>query len=183
MLRALLAFALACYPFAVYFLLESVHSGLLIALLGALLCIRLCLVSGIGRGYLSLGIGAALGFCVLAYLDPHLRVLKLYPVAINALALVFCLYSLLNPPSAIERLSNSLGIDVDGPAVPYTRRLTMVWAAFFVISGSIAAYTALASSTGVWALYNGAISYALIGLLIAIEYPVRLRYRKHHRPS
>jgi len=182
-LRAILAFALACYPFAVYFLLESVHPGVLIAALGALLCMRLWLVSDIGGGYLAAGIGAAVAFCLVAYLDTQMRVLKLYPVVINALAGGFCLYSLYHPPSAIERLSRILGIPVDGPAIPYTRRLTKVWAVFFAVSGSIAAYTALAASTGAWALYNGAISYVLIGLLIAVEYPVRLRYRRHHRPG
>jgi uncharacterized membrane protein len=69
---------------------------------------------------------------------------------------------------------------VEGPAISYTRRLTMVWIVFFIINALIAAYTAMATSAATWALYNGLISYMLIGLLLIVEYPVRLAYRKRH---
>jgi len=180
-LRAVVALALVCYPFAVYFLFERVSPTILIAAFGILLCGRVWLATDISKKYALVGIAAALAFCALAFLDPELRVLKLYPVGINVGAFAFCVYSLRNPPSAIQRLSSMLGMTMDGPAVVYTRRLTVVWTGFFAVNAVIAAYTALAATTGVWALYNGAISYVLIGLLLAVEYPVRLRYQKHHR--
>ena len=181
MLRAVFALALACYPFAVYFLLERVSPASLIAVFGVLACGRLWLVTAIPRRYLLLGIAAALAFCAAAFFDTQLRILKSYPVVINFSLAAYCIYSLRNPPSAIERISQVIGIIVEGPAVSYTRRLTMVWTGFFAVSTVIAAYTALAATIGVWAVYNGAISYVLIGLLIAAEYPVRLHYQKQHR--
>ena len=89
----------------------------------------------------------------------------------------------MHPPSAIERISRLQGMQVEGPAVRYTRGLTMVWVMFFVLNGIAAAYTAVAATTGIWMWYNGLVSYLLIGTLIVAEYPVRVLYRKRHRPG
>ena len=66
-----------------------------------------------------------------------------------------------------------------GPAV-VAACLTAVWVGFFLLNAAAAAYTALLASTGVWALYNGGLIYVIIALLIGVEYPVRIAYRKRH---
>lgn len=58
-------------------------------------------------------------------------------------------------------------------ALPYIRKVTIVWCVFFVLNGGIALYTALFSRTQVWSLYNGAISYVPIGLLMTVEWVCR----------
>ncbi|MDZ7668575.1 MAG: hypothetical protein U5Q16_03840 [Gammaproteobacteria bacterium] len=104
--------------------------------------------------------------------------LKLYPVAVNVGLLLFALYTLRYPPSAIERLVRGLNLSVSAAGVGYMRNVTWLWCAFFVVNGSIAAYTALATDTATWAVYNGAVSYAAAGLLFAVEFVVRGFYRR-----
>ena len=68
-----------------------------------------------------------------------------------------------------------------GPAaggVAYTRRVTQVWCGFFVRQRRRSrSATALWASEAVWALYNGVLSYVLMGLLFAGEWLVRRRVR------
>ncbi len=67
--------------------------------------------------------------------------------------------------------------DPDFPehAVAYTRKVTMVWCAFFVFNGSMALSTVLFGDLAIWAFYNGFVSYALMALLFAGEYLLRQR--------
>lgn len=183
MARLFLALALACYPFVVYLLLDNVAYPYLVVVFGAVAALRLLFLKHLSSWAVVGGMLCLLVFCVFAFMDPQLTVLKLYPTLINIGAAAYCIYTLIYPPSAIQRLSQLIGMQVDGPAVPYTRRLTMVWTGFFLISAGIATYTALAASTGTWAWYNGLVSYLLIGLLIAGEYPIRLMYQKRHRQN
>ena len=106
--------------------------------------------------------------------------LKLYPVLVNAVLLALFGYSLIVPPSMIERFARLREPDLPDAAIGYTRRVTQVWCVFFVINGSIAFGTALWARPAVWSLYTGVISYILMGLLFAIEYLVRLRFKRLH---
>jgi uncharacterized membrane protein len=106
--------------------------------------------------------------------------LKLYPVLINGVMLGIFGYSLISPPSLIERFARMKEPNLPAAGVAYTRRVTQVWCAFFLINGSIALATALWASTAVWTLYNGVISYVLMGLLFGGEYLVRLRFKRQH---
>jgi len=179
-LRTALALALACYPLLVYFLLDRLAYGYLIIAFGGLLMLRILLMPGLDRTPTALGLCAVAVFCAIALLDQALTLLKLYPLLLNLGAAAYASYTLSHPPSAIERLSVLLGMQIQGPAVVYTRRLTMVWTGFFLLNAAVAAYTALLAPMSTWAWYNGLVSYVLIALLIALEYPVRLWYRKRH---
>jgi uncharacterized membrane protein len=165
----------------IYWLLGRVDPVWLVGMLGLLLAWRTSTLHSLSRGQLMLVLAAIVVFCLLAVWDQQLRVLKLYPVFINIIAGTYCIYTIVKPPSAIERLSRGLGMSVDGPAIPYTRRLTQVWTVFFICNAGAAVYTAVAASTQTWALYNGLISYLLIGLLLVVEYPIRLAYIRRQR--
>lgn len=102
--------------------------------------------------------------------------LKLYPVLVNAVMLGVFAYSLVTPPSLIERLARMKEPDLAPEGVLYTRRVTQIWCAFFLINGSIALATALWASAAVWSLYNGVIAYAMMGTLFGGEYLVRRRF-------
>lgn len=106
--------------------------------------------------------------------------LKLYPVLVNVVFLALFGYSLLNPPSIIERLARLQEPDLPLAAIGYTRRVTQVWCGFFVLNGSIALGTALWASEAVWSLYTGVIAYGLMGLLFGGEYLLRLRFKRLH---
>jgi uncharacterized membrane protein len=104
--------------------------------------------------------------------------LKLYPVLVNVVMLAGFGYSLTTPMSAIERMARLRGEDFAPPAQAYMRRVTQVWCGFFVLNGSVALALALWASAGLWSLYTGVISYGLIGVLFAVEYMVRLRFKR-----
>ena len=103
---------------------------------------------------------------------------RLYPVLVNAGLLASFGYTLLRPPTMIERLARLHEPDLPPHAVRYTRRVTQVWCVFFACNGLAALVTALWMSERIWALYNGLIAYILIGLLFAIEWLVRQRVRR-----
>ncbi len=73
----------------------------------------------------------------------------------------------------IERFARFHNKNLSSNAVKYTRKVTIIWCIFFVINGLIALYTAFYASLEIWTLYNGLISYVLMGSLFVIEYIVR----------
>ncbi|MDR1388918.1 MAG: AMP-binding protein [Treponema sp.] len=60
----------------------------------------------------------------------------------------------------------------------YCRTVTAIWCAFFILNGSAALYTILWGSEEIWAVYNGGVSYILMGTLFAVEYGVRKMVQK-----
>nr|WP_255653589.1 MULTISPECIES: hypothetical protein [unclassified Myxococcus] len=113
-------------------------------------------------------------------LGNHALPLKLYPVLVNSMLLAVFATSLVYPPTVIERLARLREPQLPASGVAYTRRVTQVWCGFFVVNGGIALATALWASDATWALYNGLISYGLMGLLFAGEWLVRRRVRAGH---
>lgn len=106
--------------------------------------------------------------------------LKLYPVLINGAMLATFGYSLICPPSMIERFARLREPNLSPAVIAYTRRVTQIWCVFFVVNGSVALGTALWASEAVWSLYTGVISYGLMGVLFAVEFLVRLRFKRLH---
>jgi uncharacterized membrane protein len=69
--------------------------------------------------------------------------------------------------------------DLPESGVLYTRKVTLVWCAFFIMNAATALYTCF-ESIEIWTLYNGLISYLLAGSLFAGEWIVRQFVRKEH---
>lgn len=149
-------------------------AGLL--LLTALTRLPTLKVSRMGRWMMA----GALLLVALTLWSNHLLPLKLYPFLMNVLTLGLFGYSLLYPPSMVERIARLTEPDLPAEAIGYTRRVTQVWCGFFILNGSIALYTALWASQEVWSLYNGVIAYVLMGILFGGEYLIRLRFRRRH---
>ncbi|PWF41548.1 hypothetical protein C7C56_024255 [Massilia glaciei] len=106
--------------------------------------------------------------------------LKLYPVLVNAALLAAFGYSLVAPPSMIERLARLREPDLPPAALGYTRRVTQLWCGFFAVNGAIALGLALWASHAAWSLYTGVIAYALMALLFGSEYLFRMRFKRLH---
>lgn len=106
--------------------------------------------------------------------------LKLYPVLVSGVMLGVFGYSLMSPPSLVERIARMKEPNLPDAAIPYTRRVTQVWCVFFVFNGLVALATALWASPAIWSLYNGMISYVLMGMLFGGEYLVRMRFRRRY---
>ncbi|KAA1004730.1 hypothetical protein FVF58_31505 [Paraburkholderia panacisoli] len=95
--------------------------------------------------------------------------LRLYPSLVNLGLLIAFGATLVRGPSMIEKFARLGNPDLPPGAVRHTRRVTQVWCAFFVLNGAFSAYTALYWSRASWSLYNGAIAYGLIGVLLVAE--------------
>lgn len=169
-----LAVVTLAYPVVVYLSLGRFEPRWLALLLLAVAMMRL----GFGRTAATWGVVAvALSLAVMTWAGNALMPIKLYPVAVNAFMLAMFASTIVRPPSAIERLARLSEADLPQVAVVYTRKVTLVWCAFFLINGCIALYTVLWGTDAQWTLYNGAISYVLMGVIAAVEWLVRKRVR------
>ena len=110
-------------------------------------------------------------------------ILRFYPLLMNVMFLVTFASTFLFPPNMIFRFATmrdkSIRFSLGEKRVEdYCRKVTVVWCAFFVLNGSIAAFTIFWGSDALWSVYNGGISYILIGTLFAGEFVVRKMIQK-----
>lgn len=178
---ALLALLALVYPVLVYVGLLHFPPKWVGMVIAALLLIRLLVLrrklTVEMRRSLYPAILLAIGCALVSVFLNHGGALKLIPVVINFACLVGFASTLHHPPSMIERFARLKEPHLSDTAITYTRQVTSVWCAFFVLNGSISLYTALFADMAVWTLYNGLIAYVLMGLLFAGEYLVRLRVK------
>ncbi len=109
--------------------------------------------------------------------------LKIYPVLMSIGALIIFASTLIKPPSMIERFARILEPDLPQSGVIWTKNVTMVWCGFFLINACIALFTVLFASTQTWVLYNGFISYILMGLLFLGEFILRKIHQSKNSKS
>jgi uncharacterized membrane protein len=173
-LTAALGILTVAYPLVVYFAIGHLEPRHLALLLAVLALARALVVR---QSFWWVAAGGACALALLSFAANALLPLKLYPVLVNAVMLAVFGFSLVRPPSVVERLARLAEPDLPDAAVPYTRRVTQVWCGYFIFNGSVALATALWASNHVWALYNGLVSYVLIGLLFGGEWLVRKRVR------
>ena len=125
---------------------------------------------------------AGMTLCIASYLLKTLQLLLFYPVVVNSVMLAVFGGSLWSTMPIIERLARLREPDLPERAVRYTRRVTQIWCAFFIINGGIALFTALYGDLSLWTAWNGMISYLLMGTLMAGEWLVRQRVIKRDKP-
>jgi len=176
-----LGFLLVLYPLLVYTGLQQFGPRVLACVL--LLAALVKLVATIfarqplgNGGWLLLAATLAGGTTLLT---GSVMGLKFYPVIVSVVLLVVFGLSLVRPPSMIERFARLQTPDLPIHAIAYTRKVTWVWCGFFMLNGAIACVSVFASDK-IWALYNGLVSYVLIGLLLAGEYLIRLRVQRKY---
>jgi uncharacterized membrane protein len=178
----LLTLSLLLYPLVIYFGLQHVQPRVFGALLLVLVGLRLWQMHGMTSRQQRLQllplvvVGVVCG--VAATLSNSFALLRYLPVFNSVIWFAGFSYTLLYPPSMIERFARLQRADLDAHGVQYTRTVTQVWCGFFVVNFFIALYTALYSDLSVWALYNGCLVYVAIGVLFAAEYLVRLQVMK-----
>ncbi len=168
------------WPFIFYWAYENDKVMLITLLLFLLIVLRLVIAyinkASIFKNYkLNVAIGA---LCILALLIRSYDLMLYYPVLVNAVLLSVFALSLVNGPSFIERIARIKDPNLDARGIAYTKNLTIVWCVFFVINGSISLFTILSNDMELWTLYNGVISYLLIGALMVGEFIFRFFYLK-----
>ena len=112
-------------------------------------------------------------FFVSAWLLKQPVAMYWYPVAMSGLMLLLFGGSLFTRQSLIERLARLREPDLPPEGVRYTRRITQIWCAFFVLNGGVAAALVVAQAWQAWALYTGVVAYGLMGALFAGEWLYR----------
>lgn len=179
--RILLAGILLLYPLAVYYLLETLGAGILGILLIVLLALRLNAATDLlpGRAYF-LVIAIVLAGAVTVLGDGALA-LKSYPTIISLILLIVFGYTLLAPPSMVERIAKFAGSKFSDRTAPYTRKVTIVWCVFFAVNAFVSGWISVSGSMEAWAFYNGFFAYVIMGALFATELVVRYFYKRHYR--
>lgn len=110
--------------------------------------------------------------CGLALIMRSASWMLYYPVLVSSVMLGVFSYSLIKQPSMIERFARLQDPSLPEAAVIYTRKITQIWCGFFIINGTISLVTTQLSIES-WTLYNGLISYILMGILFAGEWLYR----------
>ncbi|MCB1582393.1 MAG: hypothetical protein R3E90_10885 [Marinicella sp.] len=184
LIRSVLAVIIIAYPFVVYFGLLHFQFWQVALFIVVLALFRILLLKNRPTAILKTGIIGAVVLLFLALLAMALEQalwLKIYPVAISLLLLFFFASSLLTSKSMIERFAELREKNITKEKQHYMRNLTKVWCGFFVINAMVASYT-IFQSDKIWMLYNGLISYLLMGgLLIGELFFRHLVVLKRHR--
>lgn len=174
-----------CYPFVIYAGIKLELIKYVLPLVAAVFLLRLVL-SGRQQSEFKVltccSLITAAILCIGSAVFNNLRLVLYYPVFVNALFFAIFFLSLYKGDAVITRFAKLTQKEGQLPdfAISYTRKVTVVWSLFFIFNGLIALYTALSNDIDVWTLYNGLISYILIGCLMAIEFVIRIIIRKSH---
>lgn len=151
------------YPFTIVFAPDFTH--IIVAILAMLWGLKFC-----GSGVKFDGLMSAFFAMALFINDAK----YLYPTIVSlSLMIVFCLSLKTTPVITGFALAQKGELDTRGYA--YTRRLTKIWICFFGANGALAYILSLLDDKSAWAIYSGALSYALIGALIGGE----ILYRRY----
>ncbi len=173
---------LLLYPFAVYLGLNYISPFWLGLSLLTLLSLRLFMMRGVMDKMPWLLPATVLGgLAIIATLATDSLVgVQLYPLMVNLAMLIVFGYSYFKPPTVIETFARLRHPNLPEQGVNYTRKVTLVWCVFFILNASISLYTAVCTSVEVWTIYNGLVSYILIGILFTVEFIVRFFVQKRY---
>lgn len=183
----LMVLLILCYPFAIYFGIQHFSPRYLALAIAFIFVIRFVLLKrSVSKTQPSnstelipmIIMGVGLAVCIVGVISNSLLMIKLYPALISVLMLGVFGYSLLYPPTVIERLARLTEPNLPADAVIYIRKVTVVWCIFFTLNALIALWTVFFASMAVWTFYNGLLSYLLMGLLFAVEFVVRFFVKK-----
>ncbi|MBW3696326.1 DNA gyrase subunit B [Vibrio sp. T187] len=181
LLAALSALVLVAYPLAVYFGINRFGLQTVGLLLAAIFAVRIFAGSQAKIKELKqlawISGSAGILLLLLGVTFKQHGWLTYYPVVVSLCMLTVFALSLKQPQTIIERLARLQEPDLPESGVRYTRKVTKVWCAFFIINASIAFYTCF-QSLEIWTLFNGLISYLLAGSLFVIEWLVRQKIRQ-----
>jgi uncharacterized membrane protein len=167
------------YPLLVYFGISRLPTGSLVLFGLVLIALRFGRVSGslqpeAGATAMILACAGLLATLLVAPASAALA----YPVVVSlASAMVFGL-SLINPPTVIERIARVREPDLPPRGVAYARQVTLIWMLFLIANAAVSACLAAWGSVAAWALWNGLLSYLLMGAILIGEIGVRRIVRR-----
>lgn len=173
--KTLLLVLVLFYPLAVYFGLKKFSVGTLGWFLVVVMALRM--ISANARdplGFAALfGAGVGLLLNLSATITGDSQLIKFYPVAMSTIFFFVFAASLFSRQTVVARLAQRFRGELSPRALQYTTKVTVVWSLFFLFNGIIATYTVVRGSDETWTLYNGLISYVLMGGLFLGEFAFR----------
>lgn len=178
MANLLIGILIAAYPILVFFTVDSIAPRYLALLPALLFLLRWRQQRRTGLRAMALLAPACAVFLLAAALANRTAWLLGYPVFVSLLFLLWFSHSLLWPPTVAEQLARLQEPDLPPQGVAYTRKVTLAWCLFFLGNGGVAAATVWHGDLRLWTLYNGGISYVLMGLLMGGEWLIRQRVRR-----
>jgi len=153
-------------PFVIYFGIK--YFGIRYLLYGLLFLYLLrsasCLRGSIKRNqaFVLISIAAVFGLAIIL----NRASLALYtPVLINLGLLLSFGSTLFIGPPIVEIFARKHVKSLSEIEVKYCRNVTVLWSAFFIINGSISFIISATGNIDYWILYNGFVSYIMIGLI------------------
>ena len=183
LIKALCVCGILAYPFFIYLGVSFNLLKILLPALAVLFVLRIVYLRN-SKGIKSLlaGVSAvcATVICIIAFMADSQRIAMYYPVCVNAILFFIFGGSLFSTKPLITRLALLYDKDLPDYAIEYTRTVTKVWVLFFMAHGAMAFITAQFCTVETWTLYNGFISYILIGTLAGCEYLARIIVRKRN---
>jgi uncharacterized membrane protein len=101
--------------------------------------------------------------------------LKIYPALADLIYLVIMGTSILIPPPVVFYFLNMFDKKLKEHINPeffeqYCRKAAIIWCVFFVFDGAVSLVTVFWGSDIIWGIYNGGITYVLMGLIFVGEY-------------
>lgn len=183
-LTLLTALLIISYPFIIYFGLMHFSVRYLAIVIAFIFLLRFVLFksshSGVKKTLLILATLLGIAVSLIGLISNEILIIKLYPFMMSLLMLSFFSYSLFYPPTIIERLARITNPNLPSHAIHYTNIVTRVWCLFFFINGLIALWTTFYTSMRIWTLYNGFLSYILMGILFISEFIIRQRVKQRY---
>lgn len=167
---------LLLYPILIYFGLSYFspsHLGIFFLVLFAIRSVFAKTKSASARWQLILTVTIGGTLATLTWIYNSEEYLLWYPVGLNITFFIIFGSSLLFPPSIIERIARTFHKQFPDSAVAYTRNVTIVWTTFFAINIFVSGWTVMNGDMEIWTLYNGLISYLIVGVLLGGEFVVR----------
>ena len=116
-------------------------------------------------------------FIIFMFYVKRLSILKFYPPICNLFFFLVFFLSLFAKETVIQKIAKKIENKWTDNLKVYTRKLTYVWCCFTFINFVISVITIFLSDN-VWMLYNGCISYVLMGTLFLGEYILRKNLKR-----
>lgn len=178
--QALGVLLLVAYPLFAH---AAIASGMVFFAWIAWLCLA-ALILLAARGIWGMT-AAALVTAMLLVVDAD-ALLRFPPILFNLALAIWFGWSLLPGEEPVIGWFARLQRKADLPRdlVSYTRALTVIWAAFFIVMAVSALLLALFADPQAWSVFANGVDYLLVGVLFVGEYVYRrLRYRHHRHAS
>jgi uncharacterized membrane protein len=175
LVKALIILVMLVYPVIVYCGFQYFEPRILAIAMVILFLLRLVFFDQFKNKIL--GLAVCIYFAVVIWSN-QLVSLRFYPVVMSFGFLSIFTLSLFFPPPIIEKIARISQPNLPPEAIVYTRKVNIVWCVFFALNGIIALLTAVWASLEIWTLYNGFISYLLMGILFSGEYLIRQKVIK-----